>query len=272
MASTESATQAVIRQLVIRAIARVLHSAGIPVPEPVIAGVVDLFLSTVGDVEPHAIATWVMERLGYPEYAPELEKVLRRRPQSSSSKRGVERCAPAPACEIDCPESGDTISLDKGPGEYTCPDCEASILLRGGIARHAHDFTCLITGDQMWVGPEDGTYVCEGCGLEIDVRDGEATHDVEIDVVCPESGDTIALGSDGEYNCPDCDRDIIVVDGVATHDHLLKCPITRTWFWVGCEEGTWECPECGAEVDVAAGDAEHEGPPRREPARRRALK
>jgi predicted RNA-binding Zn-ribbon protein involved in translation (DUF1610 family) len=78
--------------------------------------------------------------------------------------------------ELECPESGDTITLEEGDGFYTCPACKQEIEVEQGVAYHPLLVSCPATGKEVWAHYEEDSYSCPECGLEIVVADGDAKH------------------------------------------------------------------------------------------------
>lgn len=181
----------------------------------------------------------------------------------------------SPTVEVECPESGDTILLDEGDGEYTCPDCTQDIVVENAEGTHASPVVRPVADESFWVGPEEADYECPHCGLAVSVDAGFADHEEPLEVDCPESGDTILVAGEGEHRCPDCGQGIVAEDGEAFHAVELECPVKRRSFWVGPEEGDYQCPLCGLEVELEEGAVVHQAPVfsmRPGPARRLARK
>lgn len=81
------------------------------------------------------------------------------------------------SCEVECPESGDTIVLEEGDGFYPCPDCKQEIEVDDGVGYHPFLVDCPVESSQVWVKAEEDTYECAECGLDIVVANDRARHE-----------------------------------------------------------------------------------------------
>lgn len=167
--SADTAVAQATKQILIEVAVEVLSNAGFPIPKPAIRVLVNAIVNAVSEIDLDTIRRVVQSLpMPVPIYlADRIWDLFTDRVEETSE-----------VCEVECPHSGDAITLEEGPGTYECPDC----------------------------------------GWEIEVNAGAAEHDDLPEVVCPESGDSIALvNGPGTYPCPDCGADIDAEDADAVH-------------------------------------------------------
>jgi len=165
------------------------------IPKPVIKVAVMAAIAAVGNVDERTIRK-ILKKLGSPvDTATTIMDIFIARMTT----------------EVECPDSGSTITMDEGDGEYTCPEC----------------------------------------GRDIVVEDLEATHMDALEVECPETGKTETMTEgDGEYACSYCKGDILVEDGIAAHEYVFTCRYSKKDVRVGPAPGTYDCPRCGDDIEI----------------------
>jgi len=133
------------------------------VPYPVVRAAVAVAVKYANEIDPSDVAA-ILERLGaptglvttvWPTFVDTVEETT---------------------CEVECPQSGNTITLDDGDGFYDCPDCSQDIEVEDGVGYHPYLEECAVTGEAYWIPAEEGSYACPECATTVRIRGSTVTH------------------------------------------------------------------------------------------------